>query len=174
MPKFAAAAVDRPEQLGLLGRADRDEAAEAVDQGGAENAVGGDPVRPPEPAHAPGEGHADDGDVRVAATQKRQTGAFEGNQQLAGLDPRADARAAARRVDLDGAQRPGAEQQHLVEGVAGAVASWLRGDLGAVLDGPADRGLDVVDVGDLEDGDGRLIDGQRQGTEPGPTRDARV
>ena len=94
--------------------------------------------------------HPDHGRVAVRAGQEGQAGAVELGEQLAVLDARADPRRTALHVDRDPVQAAGAEHQHLVEGIARAVAGRLRGDLYAVVDGPPDRCGDVVGVADLE------------------------
>ena len=149
-PEVAAASAHGPEQLRVLGRADPPQAAEPVDELDGDDAVGAEAVRAAEPADAAGDGHADHGRVGVRAGQEGQAGAVELGEQLAVLDARADPRRTPLHVDRDAAQAAGAEHQHLVEGVARAVAGRLRGDLHAVVDGPPDRCGDVVGVADLE------------------------
>ena len=156
-PEVAATTAQRPEQFGVAGRGDLPDPAHPVDQLDRLDRVGGLTVPAAEPAHPAAQRHAHDRRVGAAAGQEGQPGPGQRGQQLAGLDPGADRRGPRGQVDLDAAQRPGPQQQHLVQVVTGAVADRLRGDLPVVVRRPAHRVADVLGVGHLDHGQRRLL-----------------
>ena len=159
--EVAAAAAQRPEQVGL-GVA-RDDVARAVggDDGRAAQVVDRHAVAARQPAEAAAEREAGDAGGRVDAERRRQAVrlrlAIEVGEQRAG----ADARGAARRVDADRVHRRQVEQQAaLGDRVAGdVVAAAANAEQHALLGGEADAGADVVLVAAARDQGRTAVDG---------------
>ena len=131
----------------------------AVDHLDGQDTVGAEAPRAAEPADAAGDGHPDDGRVRIRSGEERQARALECGKQLARLDARTHPRAAALHVDGDLTEGTGTQQQYAGSGARGrAVAGRLGADVDTVVDGPAHRRPDVIGVLDLEDGHRPLVD----------------
>jgi hypothetical protein len=71
-PEAAAAAAQRPEEVGVVVGVDAAQAPVGGHKLDAQHAVGGQAVGAPEPAHAAAEAVADDADVGRRARQRRQ------------------------------------------------------------------------------------------------------
>ena len=147
--EVAAAAADRPEQLGLGVRVGPDQPAVGGDDLDRGDAVGGQAELAGVPADAAAERVADDADVGRGAVQGgepvRRDGLDDVDPQRAGTDPGG----ARGRVDRHLAHRGGADQ-HGVAQVAertGVVTGALRGDPQTGGRGGADHLDDLVGVG---------------------------
>jgi hypothetical protein len=150
--EVAAAAADRPEQVGVLLGGGTDELAPGCDELDRGDVVGREPVLAGEPRQAAADGVAHDADVRRGARQREQA---VRRGRLGHLDPQRpgrDARDLRLDVDLDAAHALRGDQDRVLERRQGdaVVARALRGDLQA---GAAGVGDDVDDVGGV-DGEG--------------------
>ena len=133
--EVAAAAAQRPEELGLVVAVDAAQLAVGGDELDRGDAVRRQAVLAAVPADAAAERVADDADVRRRAVQRRQAelgGARR--RRRPSRARRGRGRAAARGVDLDALERVGLQQDGVLEVAerAGVVAGALRGDPQAV------------------------------------------
>src|SRR3954447_2049234 len=158
----AAAAAQRPEQLGLVVAVAAHEAAVGGDELDRDDAVRREAVPAREPAQAAAERVADDADVGGGARQRGEAVLGRRAGDLGPRDAGAGASAAAGDVDLDVAQRRRLDEDRALErrDRARVVARALRGDAQAALAGEVDDRDDVG--GALRDGDerGPLVDGK--------------
>ena len=160
----AAAAAQRPEEIGVLHGVGTDERAVGGDELDGEHALGREAVLAREPADAAAERVADDADVRRGAVQGGQAGGVGGAGDVLPPGARLDAGAACVDVDLDAAQVAHVDQERPGERARrGTVTGALDGDLQVALARVGDGGDHVVHGGGQRDDRGALVDRQVPG-----------
>ena len=155
-----AAAAQRPEQVGVRGRAGRDERAVGEHDVGGEEVVHGEAEAPGQVADAAPErqaGHAGGGE------EAGRGGHAERHRRMVDVSPGASgvgADGVVLRVDRGAAQQGQVDDQGVVLHAEPrrVMAAAPDGDLDAVLAGEADAGDDVGDVPAARDGRGALVD----------------
>ncbi len=163
-PEAAAAAAQRPEQLGVrLGVGVDDLAVGRHDLGG-ENARRREPVLARQPADAATERVPDDADVGRGAVQRGEPVRDGGLDDVAPDRPGGDACGEPPRVDLHAGHAGGVDEHRSVEGPAGRpVPRALDGDPEPDRAGVVDGCHDVVDGLGKRDDRGALVDGEVPG-----------
>ena len=158
--EVAAAAADRPEEIGVLGGAGAAQAAVGGDDVGGEQVVDGHAELAADPAEAAAEGQAGDAGGRVDAGRQREAvrlgRGVDVGEERAGLD----AGGALDGIDRDGAHLREVEQERVVgDGeAADLVAAAADRQDQAVVAGEVHRGLDVAGRGGADHQAGMAVD----------------
>ena len=163
--EVAAAAAQRPEELGLVRGIDAAQLAVGGDELDRRDAVRGEAVLAAVPAEAAAERVADDADVRGGAVQRGDAEVGRARHDLLPLGAGAHAGGEALGVELDALELVGPQQDGVAEIAERrrVVAGALRGDLEAGLGRVAHDGGDVVGVQRRRDHGGALVDGGVEG-----------
>ena len=158
----AAAAADRPEELGLVVAVGADEASVGGHELDGRDAVRGQAVAAREPAEAAAERVADHADVRRGAGEAREAVLGRGEGDLLPQHAGLGARGLGLRVDLEPAHAARADENRVVEGLQGVgeVAGALSRHAHAAPPGVLDHGDDVVGGLGEDDRRGPLVGGQ--------------
>ena len=161
----AAAATDRPEEVGLVLLVDAEVPAVGGDHLGRDDAVAGEPERADHPAEAATERIAEHADVRRGPGQIGETVLASRDREWLREHPGLDPRASSVRVDLDAAHPFRLQEQRVLAPVDGprVVATGVERDAQPALCGEPDGRHDIV-RGLWVDGDhGPLVDRQVPG-----------
>jgi hypothetical protein len=141
--EVAAAAAQRPEEVGVLVGARGDDRAVGRDDLGPEQAVGREAMLAREPPHTAAERVAGDADGRRRAGEGREAARRGRSDDGAPLRARADARDPPIRVDEDRRHRRRVHDDPAIERHERPVARGLNGKREVVLAGDEDGAADV-------------------------------
>jgi hypothetical protein len=160
--EVAAAAAQRPEQLGLVLGVDADQLPLGGDELERRDGVGLQPVLAREPPHAATERVAGDADVGRGAVQPSQAMGRQARADAIPLDAGADANAAGAGIDADLLQAADVDEEQIVHVAQRrlVVGGRLRRDAQPEALGERDGLGDVAGVGRERDRGGPLVDEQ--------------
>jgi hypothetical protein len=158
--EVAAAAAQRPEEVGVLARGRPHEAAVGEHHLDRRDGVGGQAVLAADPAEAAAERVAHDPDVRRRAERRHEAGALELRGDVEPHHAGLGAEGAAVDVDVDAPHLVQLHEHGPVERAerSSVVTGALRRDAQPALAGEGDGGLDVRHRAGHDDGGGTLVD----------------